>query len=218
MRRSGVSVLCLAAGLLLAHLAWADGEARLVEVTPARLGDQVVCRLRTLGLPGEKQLQSMRSGLTSAVELDLAVVDEDDNLLGGRSLSLRMGFELWEEVFSVRSDGHEQRFQSLPELRAYLADLGNLEVAPARALMPAGRYRLRVGLVVHSIAPDERQRVEDVIVGEQRRHHEGQDQQEASVSLGRLIRFFYKGGREGAGGQELVSGWFMPKELPDAPH
>ena len=218
MRRAWAWGVLLAAAMFVTYPVLAAEEARLAAVTPARLGDELVCHLRTLGLPGEKQLQSMRSGLISAVELDLAVVDENDRLLGGRSVSLRMGFDLWEEVFSVRSDGRERRFQSLDDLRSYLADLGNLSVAQTTSLPAAGRYRLRVGLVVYAVAPDEQQRVEDVIVGENRRRREGQDQQEASVSLGRLIRFFYKGGREGAGGQELVSDWFSPKELPDATH
>jgi hypothetical protein len=197
-------------------LALAARDVRLVQVTTARSGDQLVCSLRTEGLPGEKQLQSMRSGLVSSVELDLALVDEDDRILGGNSLSLRMGFDLWDEVFSVRAEGGERRFQSLADLEAYLADLSNLPVAPSALLEAAGPCRLRVGLVAHSIAPDEQQRVEDVIAGEQRPRREGQDQQEASVSLGRLIRIFYKGGHEGQGGHELVSDWFTGKELPDA--
>lgn len=190
---------------------------RLVRVVPARLGEQLICRLETTGLPGEKQLQSMRSGLDAAVELDLAVVDEGDQRLGGRSLSLRMGFDLWEEVFSVRADGRERRFATLADLQAYLADLGGLEVSPTTALGGTGRLRLRVGLVAHAIAPDERQRVEDVVAGGAR-HREGQDQQEASVSLGRLIRVFYKGGRDEQEGQSLDSDWFTREGLPDATH
>ncbi len=219
MRRVA-AVLILVCWSILAHAAAAGAEEahHLVRVTPSRAGDQVVCRLHTLGLPGEKQLQSMRSGLVSALELNLVLVDENDQLLGGHSMSLRMGFDLWEEVFSVRSDGRERRFQSLADLQSYLADLGNLPVVPFHLLGPDGHYRLKVGLVVHAIAPDEQKRVEDVIVGEQGRRREGQDQQEASVSLGRLIRLFYKGGREGRDGQQLMSAWFTRKELPDATH
>lgn len=195
-----------------------DDAPRLVRVTPATAGDLLVCRLQTLGLPGEKQLQSMRSGLVSAVELDLALIDENGEIHGGHSLSLRFGFDLWEEVFSVRRAGHEHRFRSLTGMQDYLADLGDLPVAPASFLEPIDRYRLRVRLIVHAIAPDEQERVEDVIVGDQRSHRKGQDQQETSVSLGRLIRLFYKGGRPGRDGQELMSGWFTRRELLDGTH
>lgn len=210
-----VLAVCLLGGAVGTR---AQEDPRLVRVTPGLSGDQVVCRLQTRGLPGEKQLQSMRSGLVAAVELDLALVDEGDNLLGGRSLSLRMAFDLWDEVFSVRADGRERRFNSLADLRTYLADLQGLPVAPAAALAGGESCRLRVGLVVHAIAPDERQHVEDVIAGEQRSRREGQDQQEATVSLGRLIRLFYKGGGETREGQQLVSEWFTGRGLADAAH
>lgn len=218
MRRRGAWLVLLAWAVVVAAGARAQDEPRLIRVIPGLSGDTLVCRLQTRGLPGEKQLQSMRSGLVAAVELDLALVDQGDNLLGGRSLSLRMAFDLWDEVFSVRADGRERRFGSLAELRAYLDDLAEVPVAPAATLAAAENFRLRVGLTVHAIAPDERQRVEDVIVGEQRPRREGQDQQEASVSLGRLIRLFYKGGGEGGGGQELASDWFTARGLADAAH
>lgn len=219
MRRRAALLLaggCVCVAALAAH--GADENARLVRVTPARVGDQVVCRLSTEGLPGAKQLQSMRSGLVAAVELNLALVNEDEQVLAGRALSLRMGFDLWDEVFSVHSDGRERRFQTLTDLQSYLAELRDVPVAPSALLGGEGRYRLQVGLVVHAIAPDEQQRVEDVIAGVQRPRREGQDQQEASVSLGRLIRFFYKGGRDEQGGQKLASDWFRRRELPDASH
>jgi hypothetical protein len=190
-----------------------NNEPELLRITPAQVGDLLVCRLQTAGLPGEKQLQSMRSGLVSAVELDLALVDANDETIGGHSLSFSFGFDLWEEVFSVRQENGELRFNSLVEMRTYLSDLGDLPVAPASLLTGSGRYRIRAGLIVHAIAPDEQERVEDVIAGHQRPRREGQDQQEASVSLGHLIRLFYKGGGPGEADQELLSGWFTGKEL-----
>lgn len=219
MRRVG-AFFVLAVLLLLAHtvVRGADPAPRLVRIVPARVGEQVVCHLTTIGLPGEKQLQSMRSGLVASVELNLALVNENDRVLEGQSFSLSLGFDLWEEVFSLRKEGTERRFRTLADLQNYLADLRGLDVAPASLLESTERYRLRVGLVVHPIAPDERQRVEDVITGGQRPQREGLDQQEASVSLGRLIRFFYKGGRDSQEGQELASGWFMGKDLVDETH
>ena len=214
MRRATAALLSvwLAAGAVTAA---ADTTARVTDVTPARVGDLVVARLATEGLPGEKLLQSMRSGLVSAVVLDLALVDDREKVVGGNRVSLQLGFDLWEEIFSVRADGTERRFHSLDDLSAYLKELGAVPVIPVSRLAPETRYRLRIGLEVFPIAPAEQDRVEDVIVGSQRPRREGQDQQEASVSLGRLIRFFYEGGADGRGGQEIWSAWFTRKELRD---
>ncbi len=204
--------------LLVGGARGVEQPADLVRAEPAQAGNLVVCHLQTRNLPGEKQLQTMRSGLESALDLNLVLLDADDRVLGGNLVTLRMAFDLWDEVFSVRGDGRERRFRTLPELRAYLMDLGDLPVAPLSQLGPDGRYRLRVGLVVHTIAPDERARVEDMVVGDRRSPGDGSDRQEVSVSLGRLIRMFYKGGGGGDGGQELLSGWFTAKELSDATH
>nr|MEE4268735.1 hypothetical protein [Candidatus Krumholzibacteria bacterium] len=192
---------------------WAQENARLLDVIPGLAGDTVICHLRTQGLPGEKQLQTMQSGLESAVEFKVALLDEEGRPVVSQSLSLRMGFDLWDEVFSVRMDGRERRFQSLTDLKAYLAELESIPVTPAATMRTGTLYRVQVGLVVHTLAPAEQKRVEDVIVGSRSSRREGQDAQEASVSLGRLIRLFYKGSEETRDGQGRLSAWFTRTDL-----
>ncbi len=198
--------------LLAAAAPAADQPARVTTVVPARAGELVVARLATDGLPGEKLLQSMRSGLVSAVQLDLVLLDAREDVVAGHQVFLQLGFDLWEEVFSVRDDGAERRFRTLADLQAYLAELADVPVAAVDQLAPDARYRLRVALQVHPIAPAQRERVESVIAGGRRPPLAGQDRQEAQVSLGRLIRLFYKSDG-GSGGQETLSGWFTRKEL-----
>jgi len=214
MRRAAVIIVLL--GWWQAALA-ADPSVRVTSVTARQAGDLVVCRLRTAGLPGQKLLQTMRSGLVSAVDVEVTVVDDRERIVAANHISLQLGFDLWEEIFSVRQDDTERRFDSLADLEVYLQELDDLPVAPLVRLVPETRYRLRIGLAVHPIAPAEQDRVEDVIAGEQRPRREGQDQQETQVSMGRLIRFFFKGGDKGDEHQ-AVSAWFTRKELDDAAH
>jgi len=209
-------VAAMVLGIALSSVAHAQESARVVTVSPASTGDLVVCRLTTAGLPGEKLLQSMRSGLVSAVDLDLVLLDENEQVVGGNHISLQLGFDLWEEIFSVRADGSERRFHNLADLESYLEELDGLPVAPLNRLVAGERYRLRVGLEVYPIAPAARDRIEDVIAGEQRPRREGQDQQQAQVSLGRLIRLFYKGSGDGRSEQQMVSAWFTRRELAHA--
>ncbi len=214
MRRSAAYMALWIWSTLVPVLAMAQTHPpRIDGIQPDREGELVVCHLKTSGLPAAKQLQTMRSGLVSSVELDLALLDENDNLLGGNSLTLRLAFDLWEEVFSVRESGKERRFKSLDDLESYLNNLSHLPVIPAADLVPNQRYRLRVGLAVNSIAPDEQERVEGVIAGDNRPRREGQDRQEASVSIGRLIRLFYKDRNDEQGDNERHSRWFDLKEL-----
>lgn len=216
MRRAAVMLLLAvtAAAAVPAGLAVAAG----FELAPVRAEGQLACLVRTSGLPDERQLQSMRSGLDAALELELALVDADDRVAAVRSLTLRLGFDLWEEVFSVAGDGAPRRFRSLAELQAHLAALPALALQPLSALDPGARYRLRGALVARPVARDERERVGNLIAGEPRGEPGRPDRQEASVSLGRLIRFFYQGARDDRGGQEAASRWFTAGEVPDAAH
>lgn len=202
--------------LLGAGMVRAEEAPRVTGVTAAREGDQVVCYLTTSGLPGERLLQSMRSGLVSEVAIEATLLDERKRVLGARRLSLRLAFDLWDEVFSVKGGDAEQRFTELSELAAYLGELPPLAVAPLAALRSDGRYRMHVGLQVHPVASESRERVGEVIAGEQRPRREGDNAQEASVSLGRLIRLFYAGSGDKAEGLEILSRWFTLEELDHA--
>lgn len=210
-----------ALGLLLlwgAGVAWAEEAPRVTGVTAAREGDQVVCRLTTSGLPGERLLQSMRSGMVSEVAIEATLLDDRKRVLGAKRLSLRLAFDLWDEVFSVQGGDAEQRFSELSELAAYLGALEPLSVAPLASLEPAGRYRVHVGLQVHPVATESRERLGDIIAGEQRPRREGDNAQEASVSLGRLIRLIYAGSGDDGDGLEALSKWFTLEELDHAAH
>jgi len=191
----------------------AEDPPRLVRVEPARAGDLVVCRLITSGLPGEKLSLSMRSGLVSSIELFLDLLDEGKKVQAGNRISYQLAFDLWEEVFSLEENGHQQRFSDLEGLIKHLGDLPHLPVAPLKSLNPGGQFCVRVGLLLHPIAPSERHRVERVIGGDNR-SPSNSDRQEVSISLGRLIQFFYKDGSGRPKPQsELLSNWFRLEDL-----
>jgi hypothetical protein len=201
---------CLFSGLQVVP---ARADSRVVAVDPQVQEGRLQCRLRTEGLPGDKQLQSMQSGLEAAVELHLALQDDGDGALASKKIVLRLAFDLWDQVYSVRGAGPERRFAELADLRAFLADLQGLDLCSTGLLEADARYRLQVAMVVHAVAPDEQARVEQVITGSGSGGGQDQDRQEASVSLGRLIRVFYKGGGGGRNDQELISDWFAGKEV-----
>jgi hypothetical protein len=98
----------------------------------------------------------------------------------------------------------------------FLASLNQLPVAPVSLLDPQGRYRVQVGLRVHPIAPSQRERVEEAIAGDRSGLSKTEYRQQATVSLGRLIRLFYKKDRGGGWVDEANSHWFTLEELPDA--
>ncbi len=195
-RRAGVEFLmgrrrsrAVAALVLLAFAAPARAEdPAVVAVEPARRESLLVCRLRTQGLPGEKILSTLHSGLASAIDFQLEVAAADGRVVASRVVRLRLVYDLWEEVFVVTHDGAEARIDDDDALAGWLAEPPWLPVAPLAALAGSHGLRLRAGLRLHTIDPSERTRLEEVVAGP--------EDHEVSVGLGTLIRFFYKGGRD----------------------
>ncbi len=62
-----LAFLVVGLGLWGSMPALGAGQPKLTRVQPHRIGDRVSCRLQTQGLPGQKQLETMNSGLESAV-------------------------------------------------------------------------------------------------------------------------------------------------------
>lgn len=198
---------------------------RVVFVEPARVGSLLVCNVATAGLPGEKLALSMQSGLVSAIELQLDVLDARRRIVAANRITFRLAFDLWEEIFAVEWNGGATRLADMMALQALLADLRALPVAPLANLAPEGRFLVRAGLALHPVALSEKERVGSAIGAAPPPADRAGGRQEATVSLSRLIRLFYHGTGERpdlAGAAE--SAWFVPRELaaakerPDAPN
>lgn len=213
IRRRAVAalpLLLIVAGSAAAAKAAGRDAPRVVAVEPARSDSLLVCRLRTAGLPGGEAMSTLHSGLASAVDLQLEVLDGDGREIDGRVLRVHLGYDLWEEYFTVGCAGRSTRLDDEDALRAWLAETPWLPVAPLRALAGSGPWRLRAALRLHAIAPSERSRLETMVAGP--------DRQEVSVGLGRLIRFFYHGGGGDRAAGAALSSPFTVGGLDDATH
>jgi hypothetical protein len=217
-RRTACTIL-LGLGLLAGAARAADPA--VVSVQPAVVDGALVCLLETAGLPGDRIVSTLRSGVDSAVELHVELLREDGDVIAGRDILLVLSFDLWEERYAVRDGAQEWRFRDLAALREHLRAPPALPLGPL-ALLDAGTPAfLRAGLRLHSIAPRTRGRMEELVTGSDdgRRRRSTEEGQEATVSMSRLIRFFYQGG---ARDEDLVgvreSRRFRPGELADAPH
>ena len=192
----------------------------LAGVRPVRDGDLLACLVETRHLPGERIASSLKSGLPSAIEMALSLLDDRDRVVAENRVSFRIAYDLWEEIFRVDGAGTSERFSSLESLASHLESLPRLPVGRIDAMESAHRHRLRVGMELHAVAPRETERLDSWVAGggegpagESDRSDDGR---EVSVSLGQVIRFFYRGGRSDAdAGTELLSEWFVPGDIPD---
>lgn len=193
----------------------AGGAPSVLSVEPSREGGLLLCHVATAGLPGPRIAASLRSGLVSAIDVDLELLDARDHVLAGNRVTLRLAFDLWEEIFAVEGAGEPRRFPDLAALEAFLADLRALPVAPLPPADGRGRLRVRAGVVLHPVAPSEIARVGEIIGGPPAGDDRAGGGQQITIGLGRLIRLFYRrddGDRDGAA---ALSDWFAISELRD---
>ncbi len=163
-------------------------EPAVTAISPLRDNGHLACRILTSGLPGERLLSSMRSGIVSAVDLEVDVLDAHDRRVASALVTFQLAFDLWDEIFSVRVEGREHRLDDLAALRAWLARPPEIRLLPVADLRLMDEpLVLRGSLTLHPIAPRDRLRVQDVIAGTG-----AEDRNEATVSFGKLIRFFYR--------------------------
>ncbi|MGQ0722483.1 MAG: hypothetical protein ACT4PE_13055 [Candidatus Eiseniibacteriota bacterium] len=191
-------------------------EPELVAIEPARSATHVTCTVQTAHLPGDRLSSSLESGLPSAIEMDLDLFDGRDRVVGTNRVFLRVAFDLWEEVFRVEGAGEPRSFADLAGLEGFLGRIPRLPVAALGPLDGAKQHRIRVALQLHPVAPKEAERLGQWVAGESGESGETADPdgREVSVSLGEVIRFFYRGARRaGAAESERFSAWFVPDAL-----
>ena len=188
------SVASAAPGVATGDEGW---PPRIESVDVFRDGRLLACAVRARGLPGDRIASSLPSGLPSALELALEVLDDEDRVVGGNRISFRIAFDLWEEAFKVEGVGGSRRFHDLASLESFLETFPRLPIAPLTALDADRRHRVRVEIRLHPLAPRETDRLGEWVAGGAEtsgdRRGPGGEEREVSVSLGEVIRFFYRG-------------------------
>ncbi len=199
------------AGLAGAARAAEPASPRVLTVAPAVRDGLLGCRVTTAGLPGERLLSTLHSGLASAVEVDVVLLDGKGRAVAGNAVMLRLSYDLWEEAYSVTAGAASSQLPDDDALRAWLAAPPWLPVGPLAAIAGAGPFSLRAALRLHALAPEAREDAAAMVAGP-----EGQS---VSVGLGALIRSFYRRHDADAG---LVgaarSAPFRAGELADEAH
>ncbi len=189
-------------------------EPGISALLPARVGETLQCAVRTRGIPSVEAVRSMEGGLPSSVDLHFRLVDDRSRSLFQNQVSFRIAFDLWDEIFRVEGPISSRRFDTLSAVEQFLAGIESIPVAPWSLLDSAGIYRIEVEMIHHAIAPAETGRISEWISGDRSGVTGDPGSREVSFGLGRMIRFFYREGREEEGSVvRVMSDPFQPGEL-----
>jgi hypothetical protein len=209
---AALGVLCLAFAGPAGAAAHKGGAVRITEVRPACADTAIVCTIETAGVPDAPSLETLQSGLPSALVYGMSLVDWRGEELGGLRAEIRIEPNLWEEHFVVRTPLGELRVDSLSAVATLLSSLGPFPVRSLRGLAPDRMYRVRVRVAVHPLAPSEIHRVREIFAGEAR--SDDPDRREVAVGLDSLIRLFLGRGPSEDWAADATSEPFILRALP----
>ena len=184
-------------------------EVALTALRVARSDSLLLCFLGTRGLPGARALETMESGLPSALVFTFDLLDARGKSLLSTSAQVRLEPDPWTRAVRIHTPLADGTFESLSLLRERLLELGPLPVA-SLARVPRGRpMSLRARVVVHPLAPAEADWAREYITRDPPR-----DGEEVAIPLGALFRYFFGKGAVDGWDSERVSPAFEIAELP----
>ncbi len=192
----------------------AVASPEIVDLRAAIHGGNLVCHLRTAGIPGAETRGSLQDGLPARIDFRLRLLNRSNVPILRRKFSFSLAFDLWEEVFRVERSGNASRLSSIDDVQEYFGEIRGIGLMPAAALEPGRKYRLSIEIEEFPIAPATKERIGQWIAGDEEGIGGNPDEREVSFGIGELIRFFYRSPRRGM--SEGVSGegeWFTLEEL-----
>lgn len=186
-------------------------EVALTALRVARSDSLLLCFLGTRGFPGARALETMESGLPSALVFTFDLLDARGKSLLSTSAQVRLEPDPWTRAVRIQTPLADRTLESLSLLRERLLELGPLPVASLSRLPRERPMSLRARVVVHPLAPAEADWAREYITRDPPR-----DGEEVAIPLGALFRYFFGKGEGTGWDAEQVSSAFRVAELPFA--
>lgn len=205
--------------LLIQTASATETDPRILSIEPARMESLLVCFIQTEGMPGVPSLETLESGLPSALLVSIRYLDSAGRESTARETEIRLEPDLWEETYGIVTPWRRRHFPSLSQLATALGRIGPFPVARWQDVEPRSLLRIRAQLTILPVAPAERQRVRRSLWDpeDEALESRGQtDRRERSIGLHRVLEFFLRRDDVREGTTEATSAPFAPARLPRA--
>jgi hypothetical protein len=170
-------------------------ESIVVEVD----GAWVACSLHVAGLLDERTTSTIASGLSGTCRFRLAIVGEDDRIVGQRAWQWRLSRDLWEDRYVVQGDDGTHHFATLAQADTFCARIVRMPVVRRDQLQVGRAYRVAVAVEVQPLAAEDQDRLSQYV---SRKGGSG-DREEVDVDLGQFFGGLF--GRGGSGRERVSS-------------
>jgi hypothetical protein len=149
--------------LACAQGAAADERPVVAGTTVYVSGGRIVCDVTCGGLFSERIVGTIESGLPAVVELLYTLEREGGGTVESGVHTFELGYDVWEDVFSVEAGDSSTYFESFDVLKTAIERLRGVPLAPMGRVDPAGVYTVHVTVAVHPLSGSDHRRIEGYV-------------------------------------------------------
>lgn len=193
-----------------------SGEIRVKSITPALKNDSLVVSATFENLFSPKIVGTIQSGLPSIIQIEMRLLDAHGRHLGRKFLTRNIEFDIWEEKYMIRENGHTRTFLRFEEVQKEMRALSREPLATRRVLRAGATYtvQLRVGII--PISARQAGKVTDWLQDPNQTEERLASENRTSgfeLNINKLVSYFI-GKKKGS---RYISGWFksQPFRLDD---
>jgi hypothetical protein len=194
----------------------ADERPVVAEASPYVVDGGIVCDVRCGGIFSERITGTVKSGLPAIVELIYTFETRGGEAVAGGIHSFELGYDVWEDVYSVTAGDSTSTFDGpggFDAMKAAIEHMHRVPIAPAGGLDPALEYTVTLAVAVHPLTGTEKRRVEGFVEESMGMSHE--TWREQALSVNELINRFFSRNKGASNRSEVFrSAYFEPGELP----
>lgn len=143
------------------------------------------------------------SGLPMDMSLHWILNDEKGEIISGER-AIKIHYDVWDEIFSLQSNGAEKKFTSLDSLQTYMGLIRSIDITNTASLRHDRSYSIRLRVLIKQIGSEQDRTFWDWLNDTEESSLNENSGKEFHFSLSGLLQLFFGSGRSSS----QKSGWF----------
>lgn len=210
--------IAVAAALILCaaftESARADERPAIAGVRVYVAGNVIVTEVRCVHLFTEQVIGTVESGLPAVVELAYRLLDKKHNDVHRGVHSFRLGYDVWDDVYSFERGDSTAQFASFDELRRAVEQLRRVPIVGIHDVQAAGVYSIELSVAVHPLRGGEQGEIVGWVDETVRASSDGSWREQLLNVNGLIHRFFSRDQAPSNQSDWFETILFTPASLP----
>ncbi len=185
------------------------------EVTGAdvyRQGDRLLVDVMAADLLDERTTMTVDSGLPGTCVYHLRIEDRQHRAVVDQWVEMSLRLDLWEGVYLLEGTGAPRSFPTLAAADSAWSRIRGHGLVAIDRLQAGAEYRLKIGLAVQPLAPEDRERLSRYVS-----RNSGGAGEEVALDVGKVFSRLFRGSGGDASVESHVGEFFRLEDLEVRP-